>query len=122
MIATLLALLIQAADARADNSAAAQEAAAAIAHSGAPDWAVRPRPEYPEQAFASGVTASVVVRCTVGAQGVPTNCGIVSETPAGMGFWQAAMNSLHGARFAPEMEGKQAQFTLSFNAPPPENP
>ena len=122
MIIMLIALFIQAAGMPTESSAASQTVAMANAQSAIPAWAVRPRPEYPQQAFANGVTGRVVLRCTVGADGVPVNCGVISETPAGMGFWQAAMNSLHSARFAPESEGKQVQFELSFNAPPRETP
>lgn len=124
MIAIVLALAIQANDhpvAAGDTGGKANIWGGREATS---MWSEPPMPEYPEQLLLRGVSiaARVVVQCDVGAQGVPANCGIIEETPEGMGFWQAAMNSMDHAHFSPALEGRKIRLTLRFGTLLSDNP
>ena len=62
-----------------------------------PDWLDKPNGEdlgdvYPIAARVFGVTGRVVIDCRVGAEGDLQGCGVVSESPAGQGFAEAALN------------------------------
>ncbi|UQV19760.1 energy transducer TonB [Brevundimonas albigilva] len=83
-------------------------------------WSRQPRPEFPARAQERGIEdGTVVLLCTVQANGAPTNCSIVSETPSGAGFGREALSSMRSARFAPGTvdgvaQGGQARFTVRF--------
>jgi protein TonB len=60
-----------------------------------PDWVSRPGPNefsryYPAPAEAQNASGAVTLACTVSANGQVGNCQVVSETPAGLGFGDAA--------------------------------
>ncbi|MBJ7319698.1 MAG: energy transducer TonB, partial [Brevundimonas sp.] len=83
-------------------------------------WSRQPQPEFPERAQERGIEGgTVTLLCTVAANGTPTNCSVVSETPSGAGFGQAALRSMRSARFSPGTvdgvaQGGQARFTVRF--------
>lgn len=58
---------------------------------------VAPRPKdgplryYPEQAWRDRVEGSAIIHCTVTLDGKLKDCKILSETPAGAGFGEAAL-------------------------------
>ncbi len=59
----------------------------------APTWVERPRsPErwFPRRAFMQGIAGEVVLDCDVDVNG-RLSCSVVSETPAGQGFGDAAL-------------------------------
>jgi len=83
-------------------------------------WSRQPRPEFPARAQERGIEeGTVVLLCSVQANGSATNCSIVSETPAGAGFGREALSSMRSARFSPGTvdgvaQGGQARFTVRF--------
>lgn len=83
-------------------------------------WQRMPAPEYPDRAVTQGIAqGSVILSCTVSANGSATNCSVLEETPAGAGFGQAALRSMTRARFSPRTvdsvaEGGAARFTIRF--------
>ena len=83
-------------------------------------WSRQPRPEFPARAQERGIEeGTVVLLCSVEANGAATNCSIVSETPSGAGFGREALSSMRSARFAPGTvdgvaQGGQARFTVRF--------
>ncbi len=61
-----------------------------------PDWVKRPTGEevanyYPPVASVVGVSGHVTIQCAVQTTGFLANCRILAETPAGMGFGDAAL-------------------------------
>ncbi|MBN8552671.1 MAG: energy transducer TonB [Caulobacterales bacterium] len=96
----------------------------------APDWMVRPQPQFPHGAYVAGVTeGSVQLRCDAASDGVLSSCVVLSEQPEGVGFARAALDSLAQARLTPIPPGEprpQAMFTMRFvleadQAPPGES-
>jgi protein TonB len=62
-------------------------------------WLRMPPVEYPERALSQGVGRGVaVLACSVAAEGALADCRIVDESPAGMGFGQAALAGARRAR------------------------
>lgn len=45
-----------------------------------------------------GISGAAVLRCEFDAEGLATNCVIVSETPIGMGFGREALRSIRTGR------------------------
>lgn len=93
-----------------------------------PNWTKRPTAEqliraYPDRALRDGVSGSASLRCTVRIDGTLTGCGVVSETPAGQGFGQAASELARHFRMSPRtvngqpVEGARVTIPLRFNAP-----
>ncbi|MCG2663948.1 hypothetical protein [Brevundimonas sp.] len=77
-------------------------------------WETPPRIEMPAKALETGVKSGVVVlRCDFTANGIPTNCLIVSETPVGQGFGREA---LRGGRTGRAQSGQAGmrEITLTF--------
>lgn len=56
---------------------------------------------YPERAERTGVTGSATVLCSVDTRGTLSICDLVSETPTGEGFGQAALMVANFARATP---------------------
>lgn len=96
-----------------------------------PDWARKPTAEeiafyYPKLAGTLGVEGRAWLHCGVTIEGAPSHCVIVSESPAGLGFGDAALAMAPTFRFSPrKVDGRPAEggtvnipihFTL--NAPP----
>lgn len=64
-------------------------------------WARQPQPDFPERAMERGIkTGNVTLGCMANANGALTNCSIISETPAGAGFGQAALRAVRSARLS----------------------
>lgn len=69
---------------------------------GNPSWVVQPRPQFPDLAMSKGVeTGRVELQCPVEVDGTIKSCWILSETPAGVGFGQAAVAAAAQARLHP---------------------
>lgn len=73
-----------------------------------PDWVRLPTAEevsryYPPLARALGLSGSVAMICTVEVNGSVDHCGIQSETPAGIGFGQAAIRMTPAFQMKPQM-------------------
>lgn len=87
----------------------------------APTWERSPPVEYPERAMSRGIESGLVVlRCRPNASGALSNCMIVSESPAGAGFGQAALAGARRARLSPDTvndidEDASVQFTVRFS-------
>lgn len=85
-----------------------------------PHWVRQPRAEYPQEAQRRGVTAgSVSIRCQVAADGRLRDCAADEESPAGVGFAEAAILSLRDARVAVhdadgQARGPEISFTMRF--------
>jgi periplasmic protein TonB len=63
---------------------------------GSPDWERLPtRGEaamvYPAAAVDAGASGKTVIRCGIKAGGLLTNCNVLTQTPAGLGFGRAAL-------------------------------
>lgn len=86
----------------------------------APTWERSPTVEYPERAMSRGIeSGDVVLRCLVNASGTLRDCEVVSESPAGAGFGQAAVAGARRARLTPRTpndmeEDPRVQFTVRF--------
>ena len=83
-------------------------------------WAQHPMPMYPGLAATNGIDGgTVVLTCTVEGDGRASGCTVLSETPEGAGFGEAALASMERARFSPAMmesatPGARARFTIRF--------
>lgn len=94
-----------------------------------PDWDRKPSGDqvaryYPDEAIDNSVSGRAAIKCQVTLYGRLTNCSLVSESPAGMGFGEAAL------RMAPKefrmkpgtvdgkpIDGVWVQIPLAFTAP-----
>jgi len=92
-----------------------------------PDWLSRPSAlqmtrEYPQGAMEQDIGGKVVLNCGVTATGTMTNCQVLSETPAGHGFAQAALKLAGFFKMSPRTEngkpvdGALVHIPLVFNA------
>lgn len=85
-----------------------------------PVWTRQPAPDYPERAMQQGIeSGDARLGCVVGAEGVPSECRIISETPADAGFGRSALRAMERSRLGlPEDEttviGKVVIFTVRF--------
>jgi TonB family protein len=85
-----------------------------------PSWQVPPRPGFPELALRRRIEAGrVELQCPVKADGTIRSCWILSETPAGVGFGQAALTSTVRARLQPRTvdgvaTGGMIRFSVNF--------
>ncbi len=77
-------------------------------------WAEPPRIEMPPKALEAGASGSVVLRCHFMENGAATNCVVVSETPAGMGFGREAIRGVRMARAEPGQSGLR-EVRLNFS-------
>ena len=110
VFALLSVLASQDAASPADTVPAAQVAQAEQA---APlRWTVPPRVETPPKALQNKVGGSATLRCAF-ANGAPTGCRILAETPAGYGFGMAVLRGMRTARAEDGTNGPR-EFTLNF--------
>ena len=94
----------------------------------APNWKRAPSQQdfltvFPTAAMEAGKGGKVVLLCRITVTGAPTGCSVVSETPPGLGFGQAALAMIPQMLFNPAIKnGEPVEFSelkipLSFVAP-----
>lgn len=79
-------------------------------------WTVSPPLQFPDRALARGVyEGRAVLQCRVGAAGVPQQCLVVEESPAGLGFGRAALDAMPGGRLAARFsQGATVRVPINF--------
>jgi protein TonB len=86
----------------------------------APRWLERPRnlaAYYPPRALARNIEGAVRLNCLVRTSGL-LECAVVSETPTGWGFGEAAMRIAHAHRMAPAMrDGAPVEGRYAMRVP-----
>ena len=93
-----------------------------------PDWIRRPDADdltryYPDRASRLNKGGHARMSCTVTASGTLTNCSIVSEDPADLGFGQAALDMAKLFKMRPQTRdgaavgGASVLIPLTFNPP-----
>jgi len=96
-----------------------------------PDWLTPPDREviaetYPKIAIALSLEGRAIVSCAIDLQGLPQNCAVVSVSPLGMGFENAALEVANTSRFRPRtldgraIEGGRVRIPIRFNMPSPQ--
>lgn len=82
-----------------------------------PTWLVTPQSEYPALALRQGVESGrVELQCPVTADGHIPSCWILSETPAGAGFGQAALVGAVQARLQPgTVDGERIDAMIRYS-------
>lgn len=84
------------------------------------DWKTPLSPDdiiwaYPPQAAAARQGGRAVIQCTVDTQGKASECFVITETPPGMGFGEAAVSLRPLMEFTPEIRcGKPTSTTVSI--------
>lgn len=83
-----------------------------------PAWLVRPQGEFPISAMRQGIESGrVLLTCPVSASGHIQSCWIVSETPEGAGFGQAALDGAVQSRLRPRtVDGVAVDAVISFTS------
>ena len=87
-----------------------------------PDWYKRPTADdlkraYPRDAWKARVSGRVIVRCLVGPDGQAHDCAVISETPSGMGFGEAAVKAMGYATFIPQVKDCVPQDNAAVQIP-----
>ncbi|MDQ0464580.1 TonB family protein [Caulobacter ginsengisoli] len=93
-----------------------------------PDWAALPSPDdiaryYPEHAMRNSISGRAVIGCFVSAEGLLTNCKVISESPPGEDFGAAAVRMAPAFRMKPKtldgtpVEGAEVRIPIVFQAP-----
>lgn len=86
-----------------------------------PTWNRRPGADFPERASSRGIRfGSTSLECRTNPNGSITDCEIISETPAGAGFGQAALAGARQAQLTPRSvdgvaPGGKVRFTTQFS-------
>jgi len=96
----------------------------------APEWREMPSAEvlaqvYPAKAIAENLGGKTVIECKVSIDGDLSLCKVLSETPAGYGFGQAALDAAPSFQMEPAIrDGVRRESTVRipivFKPPPPE--
>jgi len=92
---------------------------------GRPQWIDKPSGlqlsrAYPRRAQDAGVSGSATLNCVVEAAGTVRDCAVISETPTGWGFGEAAVKLSRFFRMKPEtsdgmpVDGAKVMVPLSF--------
>ena len=81
-----------------------------------PDWMKRPSPAdlagvFPKAAAKKGVDGSAVIRCQASVEGFLQKCAVLSETPAGLNFGEAAL------QLTPKIRGGKPVATDEITIP-----
>lgn len=85
-----------------------------------PEWRRKPTPEqvagfYPKNAALQKVKARVVVHCDITVSGETENCTVISESPGGYGFSDAALKLVRIAEFTPRIvDGKPVKSGVNI--------
>lgn len=98
-----------------------------------PDWVQKPSGEavtraYPKAALAAELGGRVTLSCLVNADGTVSQCKVISENPADMGFGEAAVSLSRLFRMRDKtadgipVGGATVRIPLSFSVPEPEPP
>ena len=88
-----------------------------------PTWSRMPQPterDFPDRALSTGTSGVATVRCTAQANGRPTNCQVVSESPSGYGFGRAAVRVVQRGELSPRtVDGaaENATFNVTIRFP-----
>ncbi|WP_420471770.1 TonB family protein [Brevundimonas sp. FT23042] len=91
-----------------------------------PAWERAPLVVYPERAMARGAPEGrVTAQCRLEPTGVLTECVILSETPADLGFGQAILDQAAQAKIRPRTvdgvpEATIMRWSVRFGSPMPE--
>lgn len=77
---------------------------------------------YPPSARAERVEGRATMRCRIDVAGAMRDCAILSETPAGYGFGEAALRLSHTFKLvvtgaAPSPEGRSITIPIAFQLP-----
>lgn len=74
---------------------------------------------YPSRALERGIEGGATLSCVAEANGTPSNCTVVTETPSGAGFGAAAISAIRFGRLTPQtvdqLAGRPFSFTLRFD-------
>ncbi|HEV2364496.1 MAG TPA: TonB family protein [Caulobacteraceae bacterium] len=75
-----------------------------------PDWFEEPTPAeiskyYPPLALKEGLSGKAVLKCTVNISGALQDCSVISESPDGVGFGDAALGVTQFMQFKPMLRG-----------------
>ncbi len=98
-----------------------------------PDWLVRPSAEdmsaaFPDLAAGLHITGRATVSCHVDTIGRARNCEVISSSPEGLGFEQAALKLTEVFRFSPKkidgrpVPGGTVRVPIRFTIPNDNNP
>ena len=83
-------------------------------------WAQHPTPTYPAVAAANGIDSGMAaLSCAIEADGRASGCTVLTESPEGAGFGEAALAAMEQSRFSPAVmetatPGARARFTIRF--------
>lgn len=74
---------------------------------------------YPSRALERGIEGTATLSCVAEANGAPSSCAVVTETPSGAGFGAAAISAIRFGRLTPQtvdqLAGRPFSFTLRFD-------